>query len=80
MLWRQSLAAGGELSAPTVVRGYVLVSSAIGGTYVADAASGRLYQYFSPGHGVTSEATSDGRQVYVLSNGGYFYALALNKL
>jgi outer membrane protein assembly factor BamB len=79
LLWRQALAKGGELSAPTVVGGYVLVSSALGGTYVADAVSGQLYQYFAPGHGVTSEATSDGRQVYVLSNGGYFYALAVTK-
>lgn len=79
LLWRQALAAGGELSAPTLVDSYVLVSSSKGGTYVADAMSGRLYQFFYPGHGVTSEATSDGRQVYVLSNGGYFYALALNQ-
>ncbi|MDB4967942.1 MAG: Pyrrolo-quinoline quinone [Myxococcales bacterium] len=79
LLWRQALAAGGELSAPSVVGPYVLVSSAVGGTYVADAASGNLYQYFAPGHGVTSEPASDGQQVYVLSNGGYFYALALNQ-
>jgi outer membrane protein assembly factor BamB len=79
LLWRQALAEGGELSAPTVVGPYVLASSSKGGTYVADGRSGRLYQYFAPGHGVTSEATSDGRQVYVLSNAGYFYALALNK-
>jgi outer membrane protein assembly factor BamB len=80
LLWRQALAEGGELSAPTVVASYLLVSSAHAGTYVADARSGRLYQFFAPGHGVTSEATSDGRQVYVLSNAGYFYALGLNKL
>ncbi len=80
LLWRQALSEGGELSAPTVVGSYLLVSSAHAGTYVADARTGRLYQFFSPGHGVTSEATSDGRQVYVLSNGGYFYALGLNKL
>ncbi len=55
------------------------MSSAHAGTYIADASSGRLYQFFAPGHGVTSEPTSDGRQVYVLSNGGYFYALALNR-
>jgi len=78
LVWRQALAAGGELSAPTLVDSYVLVSSAHGGTYVADAASGRLYQYFAPGHGVTSEATTDADQVYVMSNGGYFYALGLN--
>jgi outer membrane protein assembly factor BamB len=76
-LWKQALSRGGELSAPTLVAGYVLVSSAAGGTYVADAATGHLYQYFFPGHGVTSSPASDGRQVYVLSNGGYFYALGL---
>ncbi len=80
LLWRQALAEGGELSAPTLVGGYVLASSSKGGTYVADARNGRLYQFFAPGRGVTSEATSDGRQVYVLSNNGYFYALGLNKL
>lgn len=80
LLWRQALAEGGELSAPALLASYLLVSSAHGGTYVADARSGRLYQYFSPGHGVTSEPTTDGRQVYVLSNGGYFYALGVNKL
>jgi outer membrane protein assembly factor BamB len=79
LLWKQALSKGGELSTPTLVGGYVLVSSAQGGTYVADAATGRLYQYFFPGHGVTSSPASDGRQVYVLSNGGYFYALGLQR-
>jgi outer membrane protein assembly factor BamB len=79
LLWRQSLSEGGELSAPLVVGGYVLVSSAQGGTYVADGASGKLYQYFGPGHGVTAEPVSDGRQVYLLSNGGYFYALRIRR-
>lgn len=77
LLWRQALAAGGELSAPTLVGPYVLIDSTKGGTYVADARSGELYQYFAPGHGATAEATSDGRQVYLLSNGGYFYAMAV---
>ena len=80
LLWRQALAEGGELSAPTVLASYLLVSSAHAGTYVADARNGRLYQFFAPGHGVTSEPVTDGRQVYLLSNAGYFYALALNKL
>ena len=60
-----------------MVGSYVLVSSAVMGTYVADAVTGHLYQYFYQGHGITAEPTTDGRQVYVLSNGGYFYALAL---
>jgi outer membrane protein assembly factor BamB len=79
LLWRQALAEGGELSPPTIIGAYVLVSSAHGGTYIADARDGHLYQFFAPGHGVTSEPTSDGRQIYLLSNNGYFYALALNK-
>jgi outer membrane protein assembly factor BamB len=77
VLWKQALAEAGELSSPVLVHGYIMVSAAGGGTYVADAASGRLYQYFAPGHGVTSAPATDGRQVYILSNGGYFYALAL---
>ncbi|HZS37310.1 MAG TPA: PQQ-binding-like beta-propeller repeat protein [Polyangia bacterium] len=75
LLWRQALAAGGELSPPLVVGNYVMVAASQAGVYVADAVSGRLYQFFSPGHGVTAEPTSDGRQVYFMSNGGYFYAL-----
>ncbi len=77
VLWRQALAAGGELSTPLLVGRYVLVSSPAAGTYVADATTGHLYQFFYQGHGITAEPTTDGRQVYVLSNGGYFYALAL---
>lgn len=77
LVWRQALAAGGELSTPLVVSRYVLVSSADRGTYIADKRSGRLYQFFAPGHGVTAEPTTDGRQVYIMSNGGYFYALAV---
>ena len=71
---------GGELSAPTVVMALPAGVVGAGGTYVVDASSGAALQFFSPGHGVTPEPISDGRQVYVLSNGGYLYALALNKL
>jgi hypothetical protein len=80
LLWRQALSQGGELSQPELVDRYLMVSSSAGGTYVADAVSGRLYQFFFPGHGVTSAPASDGRQVYVLSNGGYFYALGIRQL
>jgi outer membrane protein assembly factor BamB len=74
-LWHQSLAEGGELSPPLLLGRYVLVSASAAGTYVADAVSGHLCQFFSPGHGVSAEPTTDGRQVYLLSNTGYFYAL-----
>jgi outer membrane protein assembly factor BamB len=79
LVYRQALAEAGELSAPTLTSGYILISASGGGTYVADAHTGALLSYFSPGHGVTAEATSDGRQIYVLSNGGYFYALSLSR-
>jgi outer membrane protein assembly factor BamB len=79
LLWKQALAAGGELSTPLVVGSYVVVTSALGGAYVADVITGKLYQYFAPGHGVTGAPASDGRQVYLLSNGGYFYALGFQR-
>jgi outer membrane protein assembly factor BamB len=77
LLFRQSIGGGGELSSPLVIRSYVLTTSAKGGLYVADAVTGRLYQYLAPGHGITGAATADQNQVYFLSNGGYLYALAL---
>lgn len=80
LLWRQALADGGELGEPMALGRYVLSSSSNGGTYVADAANGHLYQYFYSSFGITAPLMSDGRQLYVLSNGGYFYALTINKL
>jgi outer membrane protein assembly factor BamB len=79
LAWRQALSKGGELSHPIVAAGYVMVSSSArkGGTYVADARTGRLYQFLFPGQGVTSAPSSDGRHVYVLTNLGYFYALQI---
>jgi outer membrane protein assembly factor BamB len=79
LVWRQALAAAGELSAPLVVGGHLVVSAANGGAYIADAATGRLEQFLFTGHGATGAPSTDGRQVYLLSNGGYFYALALKR-
>jgi len=81
LVWRQALAEAGELSAPVLLDGalgrYLLASASEAGTYVVDAASGRLLQFFSPGHGVTAPATTDGGDVYLLTNGGWFYDLAV---
>lgn len=81
LLWRQGLSAAGELSQPLLVGSYVLVSGAanVAGTYVADAQSGQLYQFFHPGHGVTAAPISDGEQIYLLSNNGFFYAFVINR-
>jgi outer membrane protein assembly factor BamB len=79
LVWRQSLARQGELSQPVLVGDrYLLVSASEGGTYVVDQASGQLLQFFKPGHGVTAPPTSDGRQVYVLTNAGFFYAFSID--
>jgi outer membrane protein assembly factor BamB len=78
LVWRQLLADAGELSSPLVLGGrYLVVSAAERGTYVVDARSGQLVQFFSPGHGVTSDPTTDGSQVYVLTNAGFLYAFAI---
>ena len=81
LLWRQALSAGGELSAPLLRR--PLRAGLVGATAAPTSptrGAGSCYQFFAPGHGVTAEPISDGQQVYVLSNGGHFYALGLNKL
>jgi outer membrane protein assembly factor BamB len=80
LVWRQALARQGELSTPVLLDGrYLLVSASEGGTFVVDPVNGRLLQNFAPGKGVTAEPMSDGRQVYVLTNTGFFYAFALNR-
>jgi hypothetical protein len=77
-VWRQALARQGELSPPVLVGGrLLLVSASEGGTYVVDRRSGRLLQFFEPGHGVTAMPYSDGAQVYLLTNTGFFYAFLI---
>lgn len=78
LVWRQALSKQGELSAPVLVgRRLLLLSSSEGGTYVVDRASGTLLQLFDPGHGVAAMPFSDGTQVYLLTNTGFFYAFAI---
>lgn len=75
LVWRQALAAQGEVAAPLLVQGrYLLVSASQGGMYVVDPTEGQLLQFFQPGHGVTAEPMTDGQQIYVLTNNGFFYA------
>ena len=78
LVWQQALAAQGELSPPTVVDGrWLMVSASDGGSFVVDPPSGRLLQFFDPGHGVTSMPATDGKQIYILTNAGFLYAFAL---
>ena len=79
IVWRQGLAAQGELSAISLLRDrYLLVSAADAGTYVVDARSGTLLQFFRPGKGVPAPPSSDGNSVFVLTNTGWFYSFALS--
>ena len=81
LVWRQSLSKQGELSAPLLVEGAdgarLFVSASQGGMYVIEAKEGRLLQFFSPGHGITASPTTDGKELYVLTNSGFFYAFNL---
>jgi outer membrane protein assembly factor BamB len=78
LVWRQALARQGELSPPVLVgERLLLVSASEGGTYVVDRRTGRLLQFFDPGHGVTAMPYSDGAQVYLLTNTGFFYAFLI---
>ena len=76
-LWQQAIGKAGELSPPLLVRNLVLVSTTRGGLYVVDAEGGELAGYFPPGNGASAAPTSDGKNVYWLTNNGYFYAFSL---
>lgn len=73
-LWQQVMSEQGELSAPTLWRGYLLVSAAVSGLHVADAETGELLQYFDPGQGASARPVAHGNDVYLLSNAGAFFA------
>lgn len=82
LVWRQELAGAGELSTPLVIedtngKAWVVLSAAASGSYVADAKTGVLSQFLEPGDGVTAAASTDGKNVYVVSNGGFVWALSI---
>lgn len=74
-LWQQVMQGQGELSKPTLWGPYLLVSAAQSGLHIADAESGELLQFFAPGQGATAAPMAKGRDVYLLSNAGDFFAL-----
>jgi outer membrane protein assembly factor BamB len=76
-VWRQAMAAAGDLSPPRVHRGYVTMSGSDAGVFIVDRTLGELLAFFNPGEGVSASPTFDGDAMYVLSNAGYFYRLAL---
>jgi outer membrane protein assembly factor BamB len=77
LVWRQGVARGGALTPPLIVGQYLIFTGSDAGLYVIDRESGTLVQYFSPGRGISSEPTLSGRDLLVLSNGGYLYRMRL---
>ncbi|HJZ83608.1 MAG TPA: PQQ-binding-like beta-propeller repeat protein [Polyangia bacterium] len=77
LLWQQALGAAGDLSPPRLHRGYILLSGSESGLYVVDRVAGDLLAFFNPGEGVSAAPIVAGDALYVLSNRGFFYKLAL---
>ncbi|MFL5307126.1 MAG: PQQ-binding-like beta-propeller repeat protein [Polyangia bacterium] len=77
VLWRQGLTEAGDLTRPQVFGRYLIFSGSRAGLFVVDRTNGELQELFNPGHGVCAAPLVDEAQhkLYVLSNGGSFYAL-----
>jgi|GEM_PF-3496819 len=68
----------GALSKPEAYRDrYVVFTSSNTGLYFVDIITQRLIEDFTPGVGISVGPTVQGNTVYVLSNGGYLYAVSL---
>jgi outer membrane protein assembly factor BamB len=79
LLWRQGLRQGGDPAAPLIQGPYLFLSLSDRGLMVVDRATGRLYQSFDPGPGISSPPTVAGERLYLLSNGGILYAMTLTE-
>jgi outer membrane protein assembly factor BamB len=77
LVWRQSLAAAGDLSPPSLVGSFLVLSGSDAGVFVVDRNAGELAALFNPGEGVSAMPLFDRGALYVLSNRGYFYKLEL---
>ncbi len=77
VLWRQGLTEAGDLTRPTVVGPYLVFSGSRAGLFIVDRTTGALQELFNPGHGICAAPTIDEahHRLYVMSNGGSFYAL-----
>jgi outer membrane protein assembly factor BamB len=80
IIWRQGTRGGGEPGALTVSGNYLLYTLADAGLFVADKKTGRTFQYFDPGDGVSAEpVVSSDDMLFVMSNRGVFYAFDLKR-
>ncbi len=79
ILWRQGLAAAGDLTTPVASGPFLIFSGSRSGLYIVDRATGRLLQTFNPGRGMCAGPVldPDGKGLYVLANSGTLYGLDL---
>ncbi|HUH00507.1 MAG TPA: PQQ-binding-like beta-propeller repeat protein [Kofleriaceae bacterium] len=77
IVWRQGTRGGGEPARPVISGDYLVYTLSEDGVYVADKRTGVVHQFFQPGDGVSAAPTIDEDRMYVLSNGGYLYALGI---
>jgi outer membrane protein assembly factor BamB len=79
LIWRQGFAGAGDPARPLVSGHYLLLSVAEQGLYVIDKRDGSLLQSFRPGPGITAAPALSGDRLFLHSNGGILYAMALRR-
>jgi outer membrane protein assembly factor BamB len=79
LLWRQGLAASGDITPPVEIGPYLIWSTSRDGLFIVERATGKLLQTFDPGRGMCASPTVDvaRRRIYILANNGTLYALSL---
>ena len=71
-VWRQAIAHGVP-SSPAVAGPYLFVGGTETGLFAVAAATGRLLQYFDPGHGISAPPAVGGGYLATLTNQGRLY-------
>lgn len=81
IIWRQGMRGAGEPVTPVISGSYVIYGSSEEGMFIADKRTGRVYQYFNPGDGVSAQPTIEpgGDRLYLLSNRDVLYAMNVRR-
>jgi outer membrane protein assembly factor BamB len=74
--WRQAMAHGVP-SSPVGVGSYVFLAGTESGLFAASFSTGRLLQYFDPGHGISAPPAVGAGLLVVLTNEGWLYAFQI---
>jgi outer membrane protein assembly factor BamB len=79
VVWRQGLARAGDPGPLTVDGKYLFLPTSDKGLFIVDAPSGRLYQVFNPGAGVSAAPAFLDDRLFVLANAGTLYAMSVER-